>query len=136
MLLSALSGRRGSEEAEGVLANKIISGVVTPTSITLQFKQNPNMWLKLKPIRKTGQKLNVKLILAAYLQDEDNNVPMTDKSVPKPHADSHNLHNHSFYVNLSMWCHTWGRSPVRLGDLQTTRGLIHHAQITAPDKYW
>lgn len=33
----------GSEEAEGVLANKIISGVATPTSITLQFKQNPNM---------------------------------------------------------------------------------------------
>lgn len=47
MLLSALSGSRGSEEAEGVLANKIISGVATPTSITLQFNQNPNMWLKL-----------------------------------------------------------------------------------------
>lgn len=40
MLLSALFGRRGSEEAEGVLANIIISGVATPTSITLQFKQN------------------------------------------------------------------------------------------------
>lgn len=68
MLLSALAGSRGSEEEEGVLANQLISGVATPTS---QFKQNPNMWLKLIPSLEkqmiVGQKLKVKLILAAKL---------------------------------------------------------------------